>query len=148
MRGSVLHGDFSLMKRLCLKKTTHQLQDSHNRDEVKTADTEAHEFTTSKRRRQSVKRLNFDSSPDKANTPYNSKRVRLCIPDGPQLNCEDFIDLDNIQAPVTSSVKNVASPWLPELNLTVDDRNIITKHYANTPMQYTAIFHGCKNVNF
>ena len=22
------------------------------------------------------------------------------------------------------------------------------KHYANTPMQYTAIFHGCKNVNF
>ena len=23
-----------------------------------------------------------------------------------------------------------------------------SKHYANTPMQYTAIFHGCKNVNF
>ena len=22
------------------------------------------------------------------------------------------------------------------------------KHYADTPMQYTAIFHGCKNVNF
>ena len=21
-------------------------------------------------------------------------------------------------------------------------------HYENTPMQYTAIFHGCKNVNF
>ena len=21
-------------------------------------------------------------------------------------------------------------------------------HYANTPMQYTAIFHGCKNENF
>ena len=21
-------------------------------------------------------------------------------------------------------------------------------HYANMPMQYTAIFHGCKNVNF
>ena len=21
-------------------------------------------------------------------------------------------------------------------------------HYANTPMQYTAIFHGCQNVNF
>ena len=21
-------------------------------------------------------------------------------------------------------------------------------HYANTPMQYTAIFHGCKSVNF
>ena len=23
-----------------------------------------------------------------------------------------------------------------------------TFHYANTPMKYTAIFHGCKNVNF
>ena len=22
------------------------------------------------------------------------------------------------------------------------------KHYDNTPMQYTAIFHGCKNVHF
>ena len=21
-------------------------------------------------------------------------------------------------------------------------------HYANTPMQYTAIFHGCKKINF
>ena len=21
-------------------------------------------------------------------------------------------------------------------------------NYANTPMQYTAVFHGCKNVNF
>ena len=26
--------------------------------------------------------------------------------------------------------------------------NNFTLHYANTPMQYTAIFHGCKNVNF
>ena len=25
---------------------------------------------------------------------------------------------------------------------------VIQYHYANTPMQYTAIFHGCKNVNF
>ena len=24
----------------------------------------------------------------------------------------------------------------------------ILSHYAYTPMQYTAIFHGCKNVNF
>ena len=23
-----------------------------------------------------------------------------------------------------------------------------TLHYENTPMQYTAIFHGCKNVHF
>ena len=26
------------------------------------------------------------------------------------------------------------------------DRN--RSHYANTPMQYTAILHGCKNVHF
>ena len=25
---------------------------------------------------------------------------------------------------------------------------VIPYHYANTPMKYTAIFHGCKNVNF
>ena len=25
---------------------------------------------------------------------------------------------------------------------------VLLFHYANTPMQYTAIFHGCKNVNF
>ena len=24
----------------------------------------------------------------------------------------------------------------------------LTRHYANTPMQYTAIFHGLKNYNF
>ena len=27
----------------------------------------------------------------------------------------------------------------------VDNQN---NHYANTPMQYIVIFHGCKNVNF
>ena len=27
-------------------------------------------------------------------------------------------------------------------------RVIPYKHHANTPIQYTAIFHGCKNVNF
>ena len=25
---------------------------------------------------------------------------------------------------------------------------VFSLHYANTPMQYTAIFHGCKNDNF
>ena len=25
---------------------------------------------------------------------------------------------------------------------------VLLPHYANTPMQYTAIFHGCKNVHF
>ena len=25
---------------------------------------------------------------------------------------------------------------------------IVLSHYANTPVQYTAIFHGCKNVHF
>ena len=34
-----------------------------------------------------------------------------------------------------------------------DSRKTLAKnsekyHYANTPMQYTAIFHGCKTVNF
>ena len=24
----------------------------------------------------------------------------------------------------------------------------VVKHYENTPMQHTAIFHGCKNDNF
>ena len=27
-------------------------------------------------------------------------------------------------------------------------RQISVKHYANMSVQYTAIFHGCKNVNF
>ena len=25
---------------------------------------------------------------------------------------------------------------------------VLHHHYENTPMQYTAIFHGCKNVHF
>ena len=35
------------------------------------------------------------------------------------------------------TVRNRISPSNPEL-----------KHYANTPMQYTAIFHGCQKDNF
>ena len=27
-------------------------------------------------------------------------------------------------------------------------KKVVGTHYANTPMQYTAIFHGCKNVFF
>ena len=36
------------------------------------------------------------------------------------------------------------------LNVTLQDKNIkkVNDHYANTPMQYTAVFHGCKNVHF
>ena len=26
--------------------------------------------------------------------------------------------------------------------------HVLVKHYDNMPMQYTAIFHGCKNGNF
>ena len=33
-------------------------------------------------------------------------------------------------------------------SLSIHSISGMTKHYANTPMQYTAIFHGCKNVNF
>ena len=36
---------------------------------------------------------------------------------------------------------------LPE-NPVSETRNHTLDHYANTPMQYTAIFHGCKNDNF
>ena len=32
----------------------------------------------------------------------------------------------------------------PQLSL----NNMCKVHYENTPMQYTAIFHGCKNVHF
>ena len=27
-------------------------------------------------------------------------------------------------------------------------RKVLSQHYANLSMQYTEIFHGCKNVNF
>ena len=27
-------------------------------------------------------------------------------------------------------------------------KRLASNHYANTPMQYTAIFHGCENFNF
>ena len=33
---------------------------------------------------------------------------------------------------------------ISSFNMAVDP----SSHNANTPMQYTAIFHGCKNVNF
>ena len=32
--------------------------------------------------------------------------------------------------------------------LTLKFGNILKRHYINTPMQYTAIFHGCENDNF
>ena len=32
--------------------------------------------------------------------------------------------------------------------ISIDTFTACPIHYANTPMQYTAIFHGCKNVNF
>ena len=40
-----------------------------------------------------------------------------------------------------------------DIYMVTKDINIVNKephlkHYANTPMQYTAIFHVCKNVNF
>ena len=34
------------------------------------------------------------------------------------------------------------------LAVALEDGNYIRVHYANTPMQYTAIFQGCKNVPF
>ena len=32
--------------------------------------------------------------------------------------------------------------------LTSETLNCLSVHYENMPMQYTAIFHGCKNDNF
>ena len=29
-----------------------------------------------------------------------------------------------------------------------ENSKALFSHYANTPMQYTAIFHGCKNVHY
>ena len=42
----------------------------------------------------------------------------------------------------------VALNWrlqIDQVNAYCDESDV---HYANTPMQYTAIFHGCKNVKF
>ena len=39
--------------------------------------------------------------------------------------------------------------WYHQHHNPVLDKNWFNGyHYANTPMQYTAIFHGCKNVHF
>ena len=35
-----------------------------------------------------------------------------------------------------------------ELNNLDGQSSKVLSYYANTPMQYTAIFHGCKNVHF
>ena len=44
------------------------------------------------------------------------------------------------------SVCEIASHLLS--SVTVLTGLCLIPHYANTPMQYTAIFHGCKNVHF
>ena len=63
---------------------------------------------------------------------------------------------------IFAAIPYVKDKWmaksLPQLNETFNPRNREEKdiemanklryHYENTPMQYTAIFHGCKNVHF
>ena len=39
------------------------------------------------------------------------------------------------------AISNLVYGW----SVCKDDNQL---HYENTPMQYTSIFHGCKNVNF
>ena len=47
---------------------------------------------------------------------------------------------------------DVFSKYLKEQIMEVIDNDKVTinqgPHYENTPMQHTAIFHGCKNDNF
>ena len=38
--------------------------------------------------------------------------------------------------------------WLSPLDRFKHPPPVMLHHYENTPMQYTAIFHGCKNVHF
>ena len=42
----------------------------------------------------------------------------------------------------------LSEPSVCIIKLYHDRAKIMAFHYANTPMQYTAIFHDCKNVNF
>ena len=45
---------------------------------------------------------------------------------------------------------NLSWPREPTLNLEFQDQvEVLAElHYANMPMQFTAMFHGCKNGNF
>ena len=56
------------------------------------------------------------------------------------LNSEDIIDLTNDT--VSHCLKEHCSN-IPDLIF-----KTLPSHYENTPMQYSAIFHGCKNDNF
>ena len=37
---------------------------------------------------------------------------------------------------------------MPGMRHIIQQIGSVILHYTNMPMQYTAIFHGCKNVNF
>ena len=53
----------------------------------------------------------------------NKKRVRLCIPEKSPLSIRDeLIDLEQIETPETTRELS----WLPELNLSLGDKRIIT----------------------
>ena len=49
---------------------------------------------------------------------------------------------------MSKSLGNVIDPMDVVYGISLEVRVKQTQHYANTPMQYTAIFHGCKNDNF
>ena len=88
--------------KLCVKDSIKKIPDSRKK---------------SGSRRRSIKRLQFSRSPE------NKKRVRLCIPEKSPLSiCDELIDLEQIETPETTRELS----WLPELNLSLGDKRIIT----------------------
>ena len=83
---------------------------------------------------------------------YELSRKKRCDQYGwtSSLIYTNFILLDYLCNSATKYNHN----YVPPTNLTFfglrgkDCKHIKTLHYKNTPMQYTVIFHGCKNNNF
>ena len=42
----------------------------------------------------------------------------------------------------------LVSHFVHEIFIVVQNKTFFSIHYAHTSMQYTALFHGCKNDNF
>ena len=58
------------------------------------------------------------------------------------------IKLFNGQAASPYQMKHILLYCLIGLSFILGHRQPVTCHYKNMSMQYTAIFHGCKNDNF
>ena len=89
-------------------------------------------------------RRNDSSSP----TNFNRQtKVRPLTPDS--LLSEEDLKLTKEQHPCSQNL-GMATAFLLPLAMVriIIDQNIRASHYANMSVQYTAIFHGCKNGNF